>query len=84
MALSTMQAEVADLLARGAEDGCLQLPKVERLAEELDLDDIEIETLYAEIDKRQVALRDDCESGVETTEDVSERKALLRRLGYKD
>jgi hypothetical protein len=42
MTLSTMQAEVADLLARGAEDGCLQLPEVERLAEELDLDDIEL------------------------------------------
>ena len=84
MALSTMQAEVADLLAHGAEDGCLQLSEVERLAEELDLDGIEIETLYAEIDQRQIALRDDCESGVETTEDVSERKALLRRLSYKD
>jgi hypothetical protein len=40
-----MHAEVADLLARGAEDGCLQLPKVERLAEELDLDDIELRRL---------------------------------------
>jgi hypothetical protein len=37
-----MHAEVGDLLARGAKDGCLQLPEVERLAEELDLDDIEL------------------------------------------
>jgi hypothetical protein len=45
MTLPAMHVEVADLLARGAEDGCLQLPKVERLAEELDLDDIELRRL---------------------------------------
>ena len=60
MALSTMQAEVADLLARGDEEGCLQLSEVERLAEELDLGDIEIEALYEEIDRREITLRDDC------------------------
>ncbi|MDH4102642.1 MAG: sigma-70 family RNA polymerase sigma factor [Thermoleophilia bacterium] len=61
MTLSTrMQVEVADLLARGDEEGCLQLSEVERLAEELDLDDTEIEALFEEIDRRQITLRDDC------------------------
>ncbi len=60
MSRGTLQAEVAHLLARGAEEGCLQLSDVERLTEDLGLGDEEVEALYEEIDERQIALRDDC------------------------
>ena len=58
--LATVHAQVSGLLARGAEEGCLELSEVERLAEELELDDDDIEALYQEIDERQIPLRDDC------------------------
>jgi len=57
---ASVHAQVTELLARGAEEGCLELSEVERLAKELDLDDEDVEALYEEIDERQIALRDDC------------------------
>ena len=57
---AAVHPEVAQILAHGAEEGCLQLSEVERLARELDLDDGEVEALYEEIDERRIALRDDC------------------------
>jgi RNA polymerase primary sigma factor len=50
---------VAQLLARGAEEGGLQLSEVERFVEELELNDDEVEELYEELDEREVPLRDD-------------------------
>jgi RNA polymerase primary sigma factor len=54
------RTQVAELLARGAEEGCLQLSEVERLAEELDLAEDEVEALYEQADGRGIVLRDDC------------------------
>jgi RNA polymerase primary sigma factor len=51
---------VAQLLARGTEEGCLLLSEVERVVEALDLAGEEVEELYEEIDERQIPLRDDC------------------------
>jgi RNA polymerase primary sigma factor len=53
-------AEIDELLARGAEEGCLQLSEVERLVEALGLGDDQTEALYDRIDERGIALRDDC------------------------
>ena len=52
--------EIAALLVRGEEEGCLELSEVERLAERLELDDEEVEALYTGIDAREIELRDDC------------------------
>ncbi len=60
MSLATSNARVAELLAHGVDEGCLQLSDVERLAEELELDDADVEALYEEIDERGIAVRDDC------------------------
>jgi RNA polymerase primary sigma factor len=56
----TSEARLAEFVAGGAEEGCLQLSEIERLVEVLDLRDEEIEALYREIDERGIALRDDC------------------------
>jgi RNA polymerase primary sigma factor len=57
---ATAEAEVADLLAHGAEEGCLQLSEVERFAGDAGLSDEEVEALYEAIDERGIPLRDDC------------------------
>jgi RNA polymerase primary sigma factor len=54
-----VHVEVTQLLARGDEEGSLPLSEVERLVDELDLDEEEVEALYAEIDARRITLRDD-------------------------
>jgi len=56
---ASVHEQVTELLARGAEEGCLELSEVERLAKELDLDDEDVEALYQEIDERQIPLHDD-------------------------
>jgi len=57
---ATVHEQVTELLTRGAEEGCLELSEVERLAEELEFDDDDVEAVYQEIDERQIPLRDDC------------------------
>jgi len=49
---TTVEAEVARLLERGAEAGSLQLSEVEGIVEEVGLDDEEVEALYEEIDEQ--------------------------------
>jgi RNA polymerase primary sigma factor len=51
-------SDVRALLARGEEEGCLELSEVERLAEELDEEELEL--LHAEIERRGIELTDDC------------------------
>jgi RNA polymerase primary sigma factor len=53
-------AEIDALLARGEEAGCLQLSEIERVVEEVGLDDPELELLYGELDERGITVRDDC------------------------
>jgi hypothetical protein len=60
MNTATARSLVEELLARGAEEGCLPLSDVERLAERLELGDEETEALYEQIDEQRTSLRDDC------------------------
>jgi len=56
---TTVEAEVARLLERGAEAGSLQPSEVEGILDEVGLDDEEVEALYEEIDELGIELRDD-------------------------
>jgi RNA polymerase primary sigma factor len=52
--------EIEALLERGDAAGCLPLSDVEGLAAALDLSDEELSLLHEEIERRGIALRDDC------------------------
>jgi RNA polymerase primary sigma factor len=52
--------EVAALLARGEDEGCIELSRVDQLVRALDLTDDEVERLEAEIGARSIDLLDDC------------------------
>jgi RNA polymerase primary sigma factor len=60
MAADAPVPEIAALLARGEERGCLELSDVETLAEELDLGDEALERLYEEIEEHGIRVDDDC------------------------
>jgi RNA polymerase primary sigma factor len=52
--------QIAALIERGDEAGCLELSEVGDLAESVGLDDEEVENLYELIQSRGIDLRDDC------------------------
>jgi RNA polymerase primary sigma factor len=52
--------QVAELLARGERERCLELSEIDVVAQSLDLDEEEVEALYQEIEERQIEIRDDC------------------------
>ena len=56
----TERPEIAALLERGEECGCVNLSEVAELVDTAALDDEEAEALYAEIGERHIDLRDDC------------------------
>jgi len=60
MSAATASAELAELLARGEEAGCLPLSDIEHAVEEAGLGVEEAEALYEEIDERHISVRDDC------------------------
>ncbi len=49
-----------ELIARGEEAGCLNLSEVAELAQSLDLDSEQVESLYEQIHARGIDLSDDC------------------------
>ena len=53
-------AQLASLLDRGEERGCLSLSELDQLIQALELDDEEVEGLYEQIEERRIDLRDDC------------------------
>jgi len=55
-----VHAEIAALLDRGRERGCLELSEVEELVESLALDDEAVERLHDDIDAHGIRLEDDC------------------------
>ena len=59
MEAATVETELAELLAHGADEGSLRLSEVERLAESLALDEDEVDSLYTEIDEQGIGLDDD-------------------------
>jgi RNA polymerase primary sigma factor len=63
MSVVPVRPEVAELLAHWAEEGCVPLSAVERLADEAGLGDEEVEQLYEALDERSVEVRDDCSRG---------------------
>ena len=56
MATETIQA----LIARGEEEGCLNLSAFSEFVQEHDLGEEELEALHAELDERGIELTDDC------------------------
>jgi RNA polymerase primary sigma factor len=59
MATESIQA----LIARGEEQGCLNLSAFSEFIQEQDLGEEELEVLHAELDERGIELTDDCSKG---------------------
>jgi RNA polymerase primary sigma factor len=55
-----MPVSLEALLERGEEKGCLELTEIDEAAQALELENEELEHLYEEIERRGIALRDDC------------------------
>src|ERR671914_699554 len=60
--------EIASLVERGEEAGCLNLSEFTEFLQEADLGDEEIEALHAQLDERGIELNDDC-GRVQTKDD---------------
>jgi RNA polymerase primary sigma factor len=67
--------QIADLIERGQEEGCLELSEINQLATALDLGTTEVEDLYEEIEDLGIQLADDCAR--EAPEQVSYRNSAL-------
>jgi RNA polymerase primary sigma factor len=52
--------QLAPLLEAGEEAGCLNLSEFSAVLQDTELDDDELEALYAELDERGISLTDDC------------------------
>jgi RNA polymerase primary sigma factor len=52
--------QIAALIERGQQDGCLELSEINQLATALDLDTTEVEDLYEEIEGHDIEIADDC------------------------
>ena len=52
--------QLSALIERGEERGCVNLSAFTELTRELELEDEELEALYAELDERGIELTDDC------------------------
>src|SRR4029079_1864790 len=57
------------ILDAGEEAGCLNLSQFSAAVQDLELDEEELEALYAELEERGIALSDDC--GRETAGDAT-------------
>jgi RNA polymerase primary sigma factor len=55
-----LQPEIATLLERGEEHGCLNLSELADFMQETDLDEDETEALYRQLEERHIELTDDC------------------------
>ncbi|MGE5690033.1 MAG: RNA polymerase sigma factor RpoD/SigA [Pseudomonadota bacterium] len=55
-----MSIDVTTLLAHGEEQGCLNLSQLVELLNEAELEDEELEGLYAQLEERGIELTDDC------------------------
>src|SRR5215213_7227265 len=54
------QDAIAALIAHGEDEGCVCMSELERLSQELDLDDEQVSALYQEIEERGLEMTDDC------------------------
>src|SRR5215468_4154259 len=51
---------IAALIAHGEDEGCVCMSELERLSQELELDDEQLAALYQEIEERGLEMTDDC------------------------
>jgi RNA polymerase primary sigma factor len=51
---------IATLLERGSEAGCVEISELNELADQLELGDEEITSLYEQLEERGIDIRDDC------------------------
>src|SRR6266480_976174 len=63
----TSDEQVAALLERGADEGCVNLGAFTALVQALELDEEQVNGLYEELDNRGIEVSDDC--GHETEDD---------------
>jgi RNA polymerase primary sigma factor len=64
----TTRPEVAALISRGQEDGCVELSEFAEVAQTLDLSDEETEALHAQLESLGIELTDDCgRDGIDAT-----------------
>jgi len=56
----TTQEAISGLIAHGEDEGCVCMSELERLSQELDLDDEQVSALYQEIEERGLEMTDDC------------------------
>ena len=54
------EATIATLIAHGQDEGCVCMSELERLSQELELDDDQVSELYQEIEERGLEITDDC------------------------
>src|SRR5580765_199963 len=54
------QDAIAALIAHGEDEGCVCMSELERLSQELDLDDEQLAALYQQIEERGLEMTDDC------------------------
>jgi RNA polymerase primary sigma factor len=69
------QAQIAAVLDRGEEAGCLDLSEYDELVQTLELDEEEAAALFEEVEQRGIALTDDC--GREDAVDPSYTNGVL-------
>src|ERR1043166_7615618 len=55
-----VQDAITALLAHGDEEGCVCMSELERLSQELELDEEQLSALYQEIEERGLEMTDDC------------------------
>src|SRR3954469_22151678 len=54
------QDAIAALIAHGEDEGCVCMSELERLTQELELDDEQVAALYQQIEERGLEMTDDC------------------------
>jgi RNA polymerase primary sigma factor len=54
------QDPITALIAHGDDDGCVCLSQLQKVVQELELDDEQVEALYQQIDERGLEVTDDC------------------------
>ena len=70
------QIQIAALLDRGEEQGCLNLTELDELVQGIGLQEDDVREIYELIDDRNIDVSDDCgRSGVEATRYVNENLA---------
>src|SRR6266576_1058848 len=55
-----VQDAITALIAHGEDEGCVCMSELERLSQELELDDEQVAALYQEIEERGLEMTDDC------------------------